>query len=156
MKKYFCFILFLFLGLLLVACQTSEPESISEFNLEDITFSIIEESVEIGSSFIMATLTNHSNRDISYGRTTRVEQWSEENNEWISIYEIDRTFDLALLWVVLKVSESIETDAPSIPISIMEPGLYRLTFEIDISVYDPDSQLATSEIVEIYTEFNVQ
>lgn len=162
MKKILGFVVIIFSGFMLMACQSEEIAL--EFNLEDIAFSIVVDDVEIDSSFITAILTNHSNRNISYGRTSKVEYWSETYNEWISIYEIDRTLDLSLAWIVLEASESVVIDELSVPVPISEAGLYRLTFEINVLEYNSDLvsdsaaevEVSNKQKMEVLAEFSIQ
>jgi len=159
MKKIICFAVFL--GFILVACQTPEPESTSEFNLEDISFNVVEDNVEIASTFITLNLANNSNRSINLREITRLEYWSETDNDWIILFDInEREYTLEGLREIIEPSESSEFQE-LIPYQIEDRGRYRIVFEISVSVDNNDTTSEefvefSGEVIEFFGEFNVQ
>ncbi|MCL1990602.1 MAG: hypothetical protein FWG67_06910 [Defluviitaleaceae bacterium] len=161
MKKILKLVCASLLGFLLIACQVTEPEELLEFNLDDITFNVVDESLGIGSRFITLNLTNNSNRSIDPREIIRLEYWSDSDNDWITLFDInEREYILEGLREIIEPLESSEFQE-LIPYQIEDYGRYRIVFEISVidGNAEPTSGEAvefSEEIIELLGEFNVE
>ena len=167
MIKYFGLLTVLFLGFILIACQPSEQESLeqgslSEFNLEDISFNVVEDDLKMGSTFITLNITNNSYHVLGPRGITRIEYWAEADGDWITLFDInDRSYILDEARVVIEPLEN-SVFQEQIPYQIEDSGRYRVIFEISVYILVDEEETSeevwefSGEVIEFLGEFNVQ